>query len=598
MKQRIIALLKKWWFWVIAIVVILIGRSFFGGSGPVPEFSAADVLRNTLVQSVSETGTVAAELDIRYGFEVNGRIAQVYKKAGDEVKKGELIARLENAKQRSVLGEAVRRLRAAQAALNLQEIGVSEEEKRKAQALVDQKKAQLQKTEAASDDVVADAKKALETAENNLQLALGGDNSQIVDNAYEDLVNRLKISMTAVANALTESDNIIGIENKEVNDDFETALGGKSPTTLFSAQTSFIKTRAAYNTLESSVYALLPIAEHNQVDAVIPGVQALVSQAQGHLVDMQRMLVATRAISGLSEAQLDTFKSDINTELSAVNTASLNLTNDVQAVDTARNSLNSYQIAYDKAESDLETTKRSAQADIDIAKADLAQAQAAYDDLVTPPRAVDLASLRADVSRTSASVAVAQSDVAKTELRALADGVIGKLDTVVGENVTANTDLVALISPEKTVEVDISESDIAKVSLGDPVEMTLDAFGEDTLLTGTVVSVEPGETEISGVIYYKTDIVFDDTTELPIRSGMTANVQILTDKKEGVLIVPLRAILREGDDAYVRILKNEKTAEFEKRPVTTGLRGDNGQTEITSGLEEGERIITFIREVS
>ena len=88
-------------------------------------------------------------------------------------------------------------------------------------------------------------------------------------------------------------------------------------------------------------------------------------------------------------------------------------------------------------------------------------------------------------------------------------GRLATLDVEIGENVSANQEVVDIVSPQLTVEVDISESDIAKVSVDDPVSMTLDAFGEDMVFTGTVASVDPAETEISGVIYYKTKILID-----------------------------------------------------------------------------------------
>jgi multidrug efflux pump subunit AcrA (membrane-fusion protein) len=52
----------------------------------------------------------------------------------------------------------------------------------------------------------------------------------------------------------------------------------------------------------------------------------------------------------------------------------------------------------------------------------------------------------------------------------------------------------------------------------------------------------------------------------------------------------------EKNASYVRVLKNAKTAAFEKRPVQTGLRNSDGEIEILSGLKEGEIVITFIKE--
>ncbi len=593
----IMALLKSKKFWIVAIIILLIIFVFSrGGDKGKAEISSTIVEKTTLVQSVSETGSVSGELDISYGWEINGRVANISKIAGAEVKKGDIIAELQNVKQRSSLAQAVAQLKSAEAALNLKLAGATNEDKLEALALVDQRKATLEKVKAtASSDVFA-AEKAVDTAKNNLQLASGGDNSEIVNNAYDDLINTLKSSITAVSDALTESDNILGIDNAGANDAFEQGINNADATKLSTAQDSYRQTRDSKDKYSTTVFALKSASPHKDVDDVTPSIKSLISDTQSHLLDMQNMLNSANVALDLSQTELNTLKSNINTVLTTVNTASTNLTNDVQAVTTAKNSLSGYQIAYDKAVLDLENTKTKSQADIDIAEANVRQSQAAYDSLVAGPRDVDLGTARADVNKNKANVQSAQHELDKTILKALADGVVAKIDVSVGENVTALDPIVTLVSAEKSIEVDISESDIAKISIDDKVMITLDAFGDEIELAGKVISIEPGETEVSGVIYYKTGIVFTDTKDLPIRSGMTANLQIITDTKDNVLIVPQRSIIREDGKKYIRILTNKEKAEFDKKEVTDGIRGDNGLIEILSGVAEGDEIITFIKE--
>jgi len=328
------------------------------------------------------------------------------------------------------------------------------------------------------------------------------------------------------------------------------------------------------------------------------------STMQSHLIQVQQVLNATRPIGDLSQSELDTLKSGVTTVQGYIVTSATNVTNGVQAIASARNSLTSYQIAYDKAVSDLEQAKKQAEADIAVAKAqvsaqeaNLAGVQASYDDLVAPPRNVDLASLRAEVSRQAAALSAAKDDLAKTELRALADGVVSKLDVEVGENVTANQNVVGIISDGFSIKVDISEADIAKVSVDDPVDITLDAYGDDVQFFGHVVKIEPAETEISGVVYYKTTILFDDIAEqYEIRSGMTANIDILTNKKENVLVIPRRAVLTQDRKKIVRVVQDATKGIFEEREVETGLQGDDGLIEIVSGLTDGEDVVTFLKE--
>ena len=77
---------------------------------------------------------------------------------------------------------------------------------------------------------------------------------------------------------------------------------------------------------------------------------------------------------------------------------------------------------------------------------------------------------------------------------------------------------------------------------------------------------------------------------------MTANVRIITEERPNVIVIPLRAVIRDNGKTFVRVVTNAERGEFEARDVTIGLRGDEGQTEILSGLTEGVEVITFIQE--
>jgi multidrug efflux pump subunit AcrA (membrane-fusion protein) len=135
------------------------------------------------------------------------------------------------------------------------------------------------------------------------------------------------------------------------------------------------------------------------------------------------------------------------------------------------------------------------------------------------------------------------------------------------------------------------------------VEITLDAFGDEIVFGGYVDFIEPAETVIQEVIYYKVKSVFSKEDNNiayyeKIKPGMTANVTIFTAKKDNVLLCPIRAVLEKTNDLgkrikYSRVLEKGDVREVE---VETGLRGDQGMVEILRGLEEGDEVITFIKE--
>jgi multidrug efflux pump subunit AcrA (membrane-fusion protein) len=139
------------------------------------------------------------------------------------------------------------------------------------------------------------------------------------------------------------------------------------------------------------------------------------------------------------------------------------------------------------------------------------------------------------------------------------------------------------------IEVLISESDIAKVSKDDQTKITLDAYGDDVEFQGKVFFIEPAETVIQNVIYYKVIVNFDPG-EQNVKSGMTANVLLTTNEKNDILVIPARAIIdRNSDNKTVKVFENNEVIE---KQVNLGLEGDNGLVEIISGLKDADNIIT------
>lgn len=137
-----------------------------------------------------------------------------------------------------------------------------------------------------------------------------------------------------------------------------------------------------------------------------------------------------------------------------------------------------------------------------------------------------------------------------------------------------------------SVVAQVNEVDIPKVKVGQNVTISLDAFPNETFV-GKVESVDSIGTTNSGVVTYNIYIsLISPPTD--IKSGMTASVNIQTDRHDNVITVPTAAIQTANDSSYVRVLKNGKVTSV---PVTTGLSSDT-DTEITSGINEGDVVVT------
>jgi len=138
------------------------------------------------------------------------------------------------------------------------------------------------------------------------------------------------------------------------------------------------------------------------------------------------------------------------------------------------------------------------------------------------------------------------------------------------------------------IKANIPEADIAKVKVGDKANVTLDAYEDDVFFPSTVTFIDPAETIIENVSAYKTTFQFDKKDKR-IKSGMTANIDIMTNSRKNVLAVSYRA-LRTGGGNNVEVLNDNNEIEIKK--VKVGMRSSDGRVEIISGLKEGDRVIT------
>jgi len=196
------------------------------------------------------------------------------------------------------------------------------------------------------------------------------------------------------------------------------------------------------------------------------------------------------------------------------------------------------------------------------------------------------------VKGAEARVNAVYAEIAKSVVRAPFDGVITKIDTEVGEIVPANTPIVSLMSNAKfEIETFVPEADIADVAVGNLADVTLDAYGSDTVFGAYVSFIDPAETMIEGVATYKVLLNFNEEDER-ILSGMTANVDVVTSTSPGTLSVPQRAVIEKDGKRLVKVVRDGKTVEVE---VKTGLKGSDGDIEILEGLNEGDSIVVFTR---
>lgn len=200
-------------------------------------------------------------------------------------------------------------------------------------------------------------------------------------------------------------------------------------------------------------------------------------------------------------------------------------------------------------------------------------------------RAEGLTIAAAELRQAEADLLRIQTEIAKMTLRAPFDGVVTAIDATLGAAVSINDTAVSLISDGKLeIESYVPEINISYLEVGDSAVVTLDAYGETVPFTASVVEIDPRETVRDGVSTYRVKFHFD-TEDVRVKSGMTANILITTDAREGVVTVPQGVVKQKDGKRYVSVKSGNKK---ESREVVVGAVSSLGEIEILSGLTEGD----------
>ena len=258
-----------------------------------------------------------------------------------------------------------------------------------------------------------------------------------------------------------------------------------------------------------------------------------------------------------------TNKTSLDTHRGYINTAITNLANSQQSIISAKFAIESAEGVLQAAEDDLAlTTAPARQEDIDLYQAQVAQAQA--------------------------QVQLLENQIEEAVLVSPTNGQITKIAKQVGENVQSMTgDVVITLLPDAPFQIkaNIYEEDVIKMKIGNPADISFVAFPEK-VFKGKIISIDPAEKLIEGVVYYEVTIALEEMPE-GLKPGMTTDLVIKTAQKENVLTVPQDAIQNKEGKTIVEVLKGEK---FEEREIEIGLKGSNDIVEVISGLEEGEKV--------
>ncbi|MBW6440466.1 efflux RND transporter periplasmic adaptor subunit [Patescibacteria group bacterium] len=603
---------------IIIVVLVILIIAFLGFSKkPEVKYTTVKVEQGFVLQTVSATGTVEAATKLDLRFVNSGKIEQINVKVGDKVESKTVLAQLDTSQLNSQLARSKASLSAANANYNKLVTGAIAEDLQISRTAVDNAQITLNSANQNLADVQIGGQKDIDNSSSSLnstQVSLDNANLSLenvkisnennLNQDYDDAWDVVNSSLLTMFDALNTNKTTLDYE------DAQDTLSVLNTQYLNYSSQSKIVAQNSYNDARDYLDSMRDNRSFENIDEALLKTKNALEDVRDTLGDTGNVLSSTITSSQLSQTELDSLKSSISSSRASINTTISNVTTATQNIATQKvanqTNLNNAQATVSSAESSLTVANNSlsavkssvdikinaAQNTIKSAEGALKQAQDQLAFKMAGPSSSDMQLYRAQIQEAQASVNMIQSQINDSILYAPRDGVITVINGEIGEAVNSAMTFISLITDENfEIKANISEVDISKIKIDDVVEINFDALDPDEKFEGTVVSIDPAETVISGVIYYKLTTMFTGDGKI-IKPGMTANLDIMTARKDNVVKIPFQALKNKDGQKYVQVLEGEVARDV---IVEVGLRGDL-DLEITSGLQVGQDVVTFMEE--
>ncbi len=331
-------------------------------------------------------------------------------------------------------------------------------------------------------------------------------------------------------------------------------------------------------------------------------------------------IAAKNELDSANQGQADNRKS-VQSASNAVTSAEQAKISDQKDVDTAQANVYAAQADYnavaDRDPSDLTRQQKASALQAAQDALTLAQQKLATADNAITEAKLGVTAANAHLTTGASSITKAKADVdsayaawqaTSATVVSPMDGTIGDITLasgmVIGGNKAASSSssssaaAASSSSAQKVATIrnggspvaafNVSEIDVPKVQSGQKATVTLDAISSKTF-TGKVIGIDQTGVVSSGVTNYPVTVQFD-TASSDVLPNMSASVAIITATKDNVLLVPNSAVQTANGQSTVQVMVNGQ-------PQTTTVEiGDQSdtQTEITSGLKEGDTVVTRV----
>ncbi|MFQ3610854.1 MAG: efflux RND transporter periplasmic adaptor subunit [Fimbriimonadales bacterium] len=519
---------------VVGIVLALAVTLWWRGRNGEPAaeevtLRTAEATKEDIVRSITATGVLRTYNIVDVKSKAGGIVSQVLVDVGDEVKPGQLLARIDPADTLSVFNQAQADLEAANA-----RIGQAQEN-----LILQREQSRL----------------SVQQAEANLQAAQA---------RLQQAEERAKLQPTVTEAQLQSARTALETARKNLEQLEQVVI----PQERAQAQANYDAARQAEQTAQRNHERLQTLLQRGfvsqqQVDSAL----AQLENARSQRVSTEKRL---QTLEQDLQARLETARARVaeaeaNLRSAEANRVQVQLAQ--QALEEARAQFKQAQTQLEQARSNLRQI-RLREADIATAKAQRARADAqVYNARVQ----LDSTTITAPLGGVVIARFVEQGTIVPPGTSLFSQG---------------NTLLQIADTSRMYVEVSVDEADIGNVRIGQPVTIRIDAFPRERF-RGRVSRIDPQAVVENNVTVVKVRVEIEKP-DTRLKPGLNATCEFLVARKDDVVAVPNEAVNQTREGTYVEVMRNGTP---QRREVKVGLQG-NEKTEITDGLQPGEIVVT------
>jgi HlyD family secretion protein len=562
----------KWLRFLLPGVVVLLGSVALGPKLmdllPTNKSTAKpltqSVERKTMPVSITANATVKAQRSINLSPKTAGIIKTLLVKEGDQVRQGQVIALMDDSNLRGQLLQYQGQLAQQEANLQRLQAGNRPEDIAKAEAQLAEAKANLQQLQAGNrPEEIAQGEAQLAEAKANLRQLQAGNRPEDIAKAEAQLA--------------------------EAKANLRQLQAGNRPQEIAQASARLQQAQATLKQKEGDwqryqqLYTTGAISGQN-----LEQKRAERDVAQNQVLEAQQVLALQKA--GTRPEQIAQAQAKVEQQIQAV--ALLKAGNRSEQIAQAQAKVE-MQI---QAVALLKAGNRSEQ--IAQAQAKVEQQAQTLAALKAGTRSEDIAQARAQVQSAQGALKTIQEQLKETKIMAPFDGIVLEKFADVGAFVSpsmgggggasaSSSSILTLTGLRQQVVVNLSESQITKVKLGQTVTITADAFPGETF-TGKVEQIAPQAKVSQNVTSVEVRVSINSAATGKLKAGMNVEAQFAVGQLENVMFVPNASVVKQAEGAGVYVWGGDNKSVF--RPIQIGTTVGK-QTEVKSGLEGKEEVL-------